>query len=377
MEQAIISASTAFGFDFYRATLVREEAGNTLISPLSIYLALAMLYNGAEGATREEMDRALRLNGMPLDRMNELCGSLIRRLGEADPVVKLSIANSIWYATRWPEPLTTFVEAVRDVLQGEVQGLDFSDGGAADVVNDWVSQHTEGKINKILERTNKDDLICLVNAIYFHGPWLFPFQEWKTSDGDFLLRDGRTVKVPFMEKTDDMACYRGQDMILVELTYGEERSFGLYAILPVDAGLPMSDFLGSFDESRLSTAIGSVRDEYCRLEIPKWEYEYTVSDMRPQLEAMGLGGIFEEPDLSRMYPSDLPVKLSQSIHKTYISVNEEGTEAAAVTAMVVAAGAMPFSRKEPPVVRFDRPFLYLIMEKGGGAILFMGVVETP
>ncbi len=374
---AVINANNQFAFDFFRATLSHDpENTNKLISPLSIYLALSMVYNGADNATRDSIAKTLELSGIDITSLNAVCQSLLSQFPKEDNKVQLSIANSIWYKQNSYQPFPSFLNIVQSNYDASVQPLNFDDHSAVNTINNWVAQKTNNKIPEILESISPDDLMYLINAIYFNGAWKYAFKTSDTYNDIFNLQDGSTKSVPFMKRQLNVNMFGDSSFTMIELPYGGGKSFSMYILKPADANESLSTFASSLNENILSNAITKMDSATVQLEIPKWEYSYELEDMRPELSMLGMGTAFGgNADFSKIYdPSQLQVYISKAIHKAYIKVNEEGTEAAAVTAIGITITAMPLP---PPVFKLDHPFVYSIIEKQTGAVLFLGIVNDP
>lgn len=374
---AVINANNQFAFDFFRATLEQDpENTNKLISPLSIYLALSMVYNGADNATKDSIAKTLELSGIDIVTLNSVCQSLLSQFPKEDNKVQLSIANSIWYKQTSYQPFPSFLNTVQNNYDASVRPLNFDDPSAVNTINNWAAQKTNNKISNIIQSISPDDLMYLINAIYFNGAWKYAFKTSDTYNDIFNLQDGSTKSVPFMKRQLNVNMFADSSFTMIELPYGGGKSFSMYILKPADANESLSKFASSLNENILSNTISKMDSAIVQLEIPKWEYSYELEDMSPELSMLGMGIAFGgNADFSKIYdPSQVQVHISKAIHKAYIKVNEEGTKAAAVTAIGITITAMPLP---PPVFKLDHPFLYSIVEKQTGAVLFLGIVNDP
>ncbi len=373
----VINANNQFAFDFFRATLAQDPVNNNkLISPLSIYLALSMVYNGADNATKDSIAKTLELSGIDIATLNSVCQSLLSQFPKEDNKVQLSIANSIWYKQTSYQPFPSFLNTVQNNYNASVRPLNFDDRSAVNTINNWVAQKTDNKIPNIIQSISPDDLMYLINAIYFNGAWKYTFKTSDTYNDIFNLQDGSTKSVPFMKRQLNVNMFGDSSFTMIELPYGGGKSFSMYILKPADANESLNSFASSLNENILNNAISKMDSSTVQLEMPKWEYSYKLEDMRPELSMLGMGIAFGgNADFSKIYdPSQVQVYISKAIHKAYIKVNEEGTEAAAVTAIGITITAMPVP---PPVFKLDHPFLYSIVEKQTGAVLFLGMVNDP
>ena len=372
----VINANNRFAFDFFNATLSQDpENNNKLISPLSIYLALSMVYNGADNATKDSIAHTLQISGLDINSLNSVCNALITQLPKEDNKVQLDIANSIWYRQNSYSPFASFLDIIKTNYDASVQALNFDDPSSVKTINNWVAQKTNNKIPTIIQNISSDDLMYLINAIYFKGSWKYAFKTSDTYNDVFHLQDGSTKSVPFMKRKMTSEMVSNSNFSMIELPYGGGKSFSMYIMKPADTRESLTTFASSINENILIDAISKMDSTSIELQIPKWEYSYEVKDMKPELSKLGMGIAFGgNADFSKLYdPSQVKVYITKAIHKTYIKVNEEGTEAAAVTAI----GAGMTSVSQPSIFRLDHPFLYAIIEKQTGAVLFLGMVNDP
>lgn len=373
---SVIQASNQFAFDFFRTTLQNDaDPDNKLISPLSIYLALSMMYNGADHATKDSMETALRLKGMDIKSLNDLCNTLITSLPGEDNRVQLSIANSIWYRQNSYQPFPAFLNTVQDNYQACITALNFGDPNAVKTINKWVSDKTNQKIPSVLQSISPDEVMFLINAIYFNGSWKYAFKSSNTTNDLFYLADGTTRNTPFMKQKISTKIFADTSFKIIELPYGGGNSFSMYVLQPVNQQESLESFALSLNENILKNAINKMDSISIDVQIPKWETAYEIPDMKPELSNLGMGIAFSDlADFSKIYDSkETAVHVSKAIHKAYIKVNEAGTEAAAVTVIGFSYTSFPSS----PVFKLDHPFLYTIVEKQTGAVLFLGTVNDP
>lgn len=371
---AVTNAANEFAFTLFHSTLKTEPSGpNMLISPLSVYMALSMTYNGAAGATRDSMALTLQQSGIPISQLNAVNQALITQLPKEDSKVQLSIANSIFYSDKGPQPAPAFLDSTKTNYLGAMQALDFSQSAASlSTINSWVAKNTKNKIPTILDQLDPYTVMVLVNAIYFNATWLNAFKPAQTRTMPFTLTGGSTVSTPFMNQEANIRSWFGPTFTLAELPYSTGKGFAMYLVLPNDPARSITDFAASFKGDTLAYAYSRLDSSFVSISLPKWEYSYSIANMKKELKALGMGIAFEDADFSKMYPTTT-VSLSQVAHKTYIKVSEEGTEAAAATAVTVVETSMPMVR----AIKADHPFLYMIAERQTGAVLFVGIVTNP
>jgi len=370
--EALVAGNSAFAFDLYQA--LADEGGNLFFSPFSISAALAMTYAGARGETEQQMAHTLHF-ALPQERLhsafNALDAALVGRDQGED--FQLRIANALWGQTGY-----SFLEAFLDALAvnygAGLRLLDFAADpeGARQAINDWVSEQTEERIKDLIPQGGVDAAtrLVLANAIYFFGEWANPFDASRTRDGVFHTLDGREAQVPMMRMPEPEALpYLGGDGYqVVELPYqGEEISM---LILAPDEGR-FKEFQAGLDARFAQTVVEGLAPRRVDLTLPKFSYESEFSLAR-RLAAMGVPDAFGAADFSGMDGSQ-NLFISDVFHKTFVAVDEAGTEAAAATAVVVV-GSLPMV---DVTLTIDRPFVFLIRDRETGSILFLGRVVAP
>lgn len=370
----IVRQHNLFGFDMYHTLL--DSKDNMMISPVSISMALAMAYNGSDGATREAMAKVLHLEGISDEQINNNLLSLIYYLRTADPKVTLVTANSAWMREGFPFD-ESFIEAIRTYFLAEAKALDFQDTNAPNIINRWVKDKTQGLIPTIVDPPiDPQTILYLINAVYFKGEWTKPFDPNNTQDGTFTTTTGEAVTVPMMHQSGSFAYLENENVQGIRLPYGDDERMAIYIFLP-GQGKTLTDLNGVFNEANWNQwkeqmAVGSGT-----IQLPKFTMEYKQS-LVAALKTLGMDVAFDpdNADFSRLVSGDLVenIFISEVLHKTYINVNETGTEAAAVTSVEMNATSMPSWDFEMAV---DRPFIYVIEDNDTGAILFMGNVINP
>lgn len=366
----VVSANTRFGFELF-AELAREDAGkNVFISPASVSIALTMLYNGAVGETREAMANTLALQGMSLEEINRANAALMEALRGADPEVRLAIANSLWAAAD-AAFRSSFVQRNRAFYDAEVRAVDFDDPATLAQINGWVKEKTEGKIEEILSRLDPLTLLVLINAIYFKGKWVEPFDEERTEERPFTLLDGSQKQHPMMSRFGSYRYYRGEGFQAVRLPYGQGR-VSMYVFLP-DRGVGLEAFQRRLTAENWDGWMARFREMEGRVVLPRFKLSYGKT-LNEALQVLGMGIAFEgRADFSDMCAERAWISLV--IHKTFVEVNEEGTEAAAATAVMMVMAVMAPQETFEMIV--DRPFFCAIRDDETGALLFMGAIVDP
>ena len=373
-EASLIDAGEAFAFDFLRQIVREEDAeANIFVSPLSASMALGMTLSGAEASTFEAMRDALRLGGLEREEIGVSYRSLIDLLSDLDPTVRVEIGNSVWHREGFTFEDAFVTEVERDFL-ARVDGLDFSDPGAADVINAWVQEATDGMIDGIVDPPiDPLTMAFLINAIYFEGQWTTRFDPARTRSGDFRRSDGSLAAVPFMWMSDHEFPFAATaDYQAIELPYGGQ-AFAMTVVLPSEA-TGIDAFVESLDAEAWGGIISGLGKAELLVGIPKFSLEYEKS-LNEVLKALGMEVAFDETaaDFSRMHRDALEMQLhiSRVKQKAFVEVDEEGTRAAAVTSVEVGVTSAP------PTFVADRPFVFAIRERLSGALLFTGVVRDP
>ncbi|MCK4606234.1 MAG: serpin family protein [candidate division Zixibacteria bacterium] len=367
-ERQLCESSAGFAIRLFREIVDAEpEDSNIFISPLSASMALGMTLNGAGGETRDSMQSTLQLTGLTLPEVNESYQGLIDVLTHADDDVKFQIANSIWYRLGLPVR-ETFIDLNKSYFDALVTELNFALPGAADTINSWVDANTNGKIPTIVQKPISPDIVMfLINAVYFKGAWTTEFDEELTRDALFTLTDGSEVPCRMMYQEGDFASYHHDLFDAVDLPYGDG-SFRMTLFLP-GSGIAVNDLAAQFTDDNWAEWIGNLEERPINLGLPRFKFDYKIK-LNDVLAAMGMGiALTPGADFSNMVEGG-GVWIDKVLQKAFVEVNEEGTEAAAATVVVVIESA-------PPAVCFDRPFIFVIRENVSGAILFMGRVMEP
>jgi len=375
-EEKLIAADNRFAVTLLRAVSedTRDRLPNLFVSPLSVALALGMTYNGAAGATEEAMRRTLELEGMSLPEVNEASRSLIALLRGLDPGVRFLIGNSIWYREGFAVE-QSFLDANRTYFDAEVTALDFASPAAPQRINDWVTRRTEGLITEIVESPLPDYAVMyLINAIYFKGDWTQRFDRSRTEPAPFHLADGTTVQVPMMRSAAALTVQAYQDagVEMVELPYGGQ-AFSMIVVMPRDPAA-LDTLVAGLTAERWNDWVARLDTTSLYVSLPKFRLVNDLKLVSP-LTAMGMGIAFdcmppEMADFTRMHQPQ-EACITNVKHKTYVDVNEEGTEAAAVTSVEIGVTSAP------PAIVIDRPFLFAIRERLSGTILFLGAIRNP
>ena len=368
-EQKVIGAANDFSFSLFRQVSSAQQGANVFTSPLSASMALGMTMNGAANATYDQMRAALAFGGASETDINQGYKSLIALLRGLDASVDFRIANSVWYRTGFPFN-QTFLDASATWFDAQVTALDFASPSAVTTINTWVSSATAAKIPKIVDQISSDQVMLLINAIYFKGSWRDKFDATKTIDAPFhgIVGD-RSAKL--MHRNATIAYLGTADFDAADLPYGNS-AFSMTVLLP-KAGKNIETIASGIQGTDWATWAAQFHDATMDLYLPRFTFswERTLND---DLKALGMRDAFAASgaDFTRMSPRGRELYISFVKQKTFVDVNEEGTEAAAATSVGVSVTSAPV----PVVIRVDRPFLFVIRERLSGTVLFIGKVVT-
>ncbi len=368
----LIKGDSEFGFELFQKVIAAEtEAENIMISPLSVSLALAMTYNGANGETKTAMEETLKLHGLSPNDINQSYKSLVESLKSLDEKVLLEIANAIYYRDDFTVS-PSFISTNENYYDAEVSELDFYSPDAVDVINNWVANKTHDKIKTILNEISTDQVMFLLNAIYFKGTWAKEFNPESTSTQPFYLDNGETTNVEMMARMDTLDYFSNELFSSIKLEYGSG-NYNMFVLLP-NSGKTLQNVISQLNKNNWDTWLeGFTKTNSVKIQLPKFKFKYEI-ELNNVLSDMGMGIAFSDAaDFSGINGTG-GLKIGYVKHKTFVDVNEEGTEAAAVT--IVAIELTSAGPHNTPF-NVNKPFLFVITEKDTGAILFIGNVNHP
>lgn len=371
-ETSIANATTNFGLDLLREVNREFPDSNVFLSPLSASMALGLSLNGANGTTYDEMRGALALPNQPLADLNAGYRSLITLLRGLDATVDMRLANSVWYRNSFgPQIAPTFLADAQTFFDARVTGLDFGNAQAPSTINAWVAEQTNNKITKIVEQIPAQTVMYVINAVYFKGSWRDGFDARKTAAAQFTTASGSRVPVQMMTRKGKVRARTSAGIDVLELPYGGD-AFVMTIVAPPSTQ-SIDNFISALTPATwesLVTGLGSVDwDVY----LPKFTLEFEDA-LKDDLQALGMRQAFVEggADFTRLSPTlGREMFISQVKQKTFVDVNEVGTEAAAVTSVEFGVTSLP------PAIRIDRPFVFAIRERLSGTVLFMGKIIHP
>ncbi|WP_291125757.1 serpin family protein [Flavobacterium sp. UBA6031] len=361
-----VAQDNEFAFDLLKKTITSSGGTNVFISPLSVSIALGMVWNGANGQTKTEMETVLKMSGMSVTDINDYYQIMQSTLPTIDPTTKLNIANSLWYKTGFPVK-PDFLKINTDYFNAYVKDLDFSKAWAVDTINNWCAKKTNNLIKDPLDQISPDAVMYLVNAIYFKGIWRKHFEAKNTKEMDFTGESGNLTKVNMMYQKDTFAYTVDTCAQYLDMPYGN-KAFSMTVILP-DDGKTTNDILNYLTPDIWDMRLQNMSSKEVEVYMPRFKNKnkFLLND---PLKSLGMNLAFsDDADFTNI--ADARLKISRVLHDTYIEVTEEGTEAAAVTIVEVMTTSMPIILPTP-VFKVNKPFLFVIREKSTGVILFIG-----
>ena len=369
----VASANNDFAVDFYKQTSEKDDDnGNIFFSPTSMLVAFSLLYEGARENTADEIKKVFGLESDPIIRHNSTA-HLMSSINQDDPYATLDVANALWVADSF-EPYDKYLSVARETYLASVEKVIF--GGeeppAVKIINDWAAENTNDKIPKVISNEAVDDLTAMVitNAIYFKGTWLTQFQEENTEESDFWTSNTDSVRADLMKQEGRFDYMQSDGVKVLKMPYEGDR-LSMLVVLPEDR-----DGIDSLEESLSSEIIKKwqqkLYSEEVKVVMPKFTTK-TSYDLIPLLQSLGMLDVFnpDGADLKNIGSSAANLFVSAASHDAFVDVNEEGTEAAAVTTIIDQ------TISESPRFIADHPFLFIIQDDESGTILFMGRLSDP
>jgi serine protease inhibitor len=368
----LTEADNKFGFAVFDQLAAARPQENVFISPLSIAIALQMAAHGSAGPTWNAMAGAMNLSGLARNEIPAGNQQLREELVNADRAVRLDIANSLWLRSG-VKLQKQFAADCDKYYNAPVTTLDFGRPDAVTTINDWVSKNTNGRIEKIVSELRSDEFLVLVNAIYFKGSWTKEFDPELTAPREFYLASGSAQR-QMMNREDRFRYREDNAMQAVVLPYGEGR-LNMYIFLPRDKD-GLSKLVKATGPDDLAALFAGFAEKKGTVVLPRFKIEFEQS-LNAALKQLGMGVAFTpSADFSKMVAPPYTAAISDVLHKTFVEVNEEGTEAAAVTGVKMMMTAMPRPEDKFSFV-CDHPFLCAIRDDVTGAVLFLGAIYDP
>jgi len=372
---SVVLGNNKFALDLY--SLYKSESGNVFFSPYSISSALAMTYEGAKGQTASEIQSVFYFPEE--DEMRNGYANLFKEINKKDKKYKFNTANALWAENDF-QFLDEYFNVVEQYYNGKVTNLDFKQEAEASrkTINNWVERQTNDKIKDLIPEglINKLTRLVLTNAIYFKGDWVKQFDNEKTQDQNFKITKDNVLKVPIMKRTDDKAIFNyteDDNTQVLEMSYlGKELS--MLVFLPKDNNLSFLE--DSFSIEQLQKWKKDLKEQRVNVYFPKFKFE-TKYFMKDDLKEMGMPSAFSGAADFSGITGKKDLNIDEVIHQAFVEVNEEGTEAAAATAVIMKEMATAVGGPKIPVFRADHPFIFIIQQNSTGNILFMGKVVDP
>ncbi len=370
VEKKLVQSSNRFGFRLFSKINESHSDQNIFVSPLSVSFALGMTLQGARNETYEAIRTALDLDGLTQEEINGNYRGLLQLLSGLDRKVIFEIANSIWYRNSLSVQ-QTFIQDNQTYFDAEITAMDFDDPVSIERINRWVADKTHDKIKNIVDRLDPNLVMLLINAIYFKGTWTYEFGKEDTHDDVFVDKDGKPSACRMMLQSGEFSYLHTDHFQAIELPYGDG-DFSMTLLLPHER-TDIDRFIGTLDEEALQLIIGRFQPSSGTIEVPKLKLElkYSLNEilMALGMEPAFVPGVADFTGIDSMNGKELFI--SEVNHKTFVHVDEEGTEAAAVTSVsvgVTSVGGGGFH------FRADRPFVFLIRETRSQSVLFIGKI---
>lgn len=372
--KTIVQPNNNLGFTLLQ-NIESDENHNKFISPTSLFMALSMVFHGADSETKEEIANVLHINNMKDEKILSANASLLNKLLQDSETIDLAIANSMWLNDML-EFQDEFAKNNTDYFTAEIEEIDIQDVDAADRINKWVEDATNKKIDSIIEPPLSANFVALlINALYFKGDWKYEFNEDFTSEKPFYLPDGTTKDVPLMVLEEKLYYFENVEFQAVKLPYGDEE-MQMQVFLPRE-GYSLDELVNTLDTKKWNQWQNQYKKIEGTIELPKFEMEYEKK-LNDTLENMGMETAFnpDKANFPHIIKESAPLYIDEVKQKTFIEVNEKGTEAAAVTSVGITEMSAPID-VESFYMEVNRPFLFAITDEETGTILFLGAISDP
>lgn len=359
---------------FSMINLTYDEIENVFISPTSALLALLMLYNGADGETKAEIESALKLDGYSVEDINAASNKQMHDLQTKDESIEVVIANSFWINDKYSFR-DEFANKITEHYEATIEEINIADSESAQRINEWVKQQTNDKITDIVEAPLPEDLLAyILNALYFNGTWKYEFDQSLTTEKIFYAPNGE-IEIPFMTLTEELPYFETEEFQAVKLPYGSEL-LSMLILLPNENG-SMTNLIQSLSNNWENWQ-GQFEQTEGTVIMPKFSLEFEVI-LNDILQQLGMKAAFDahQADFSKMAEATERIYISEVKQKTYIDVHEEGTEAAATTSVEVRLTSAPLEGEVPFYMEINRPFLFVIQDEENKQILFIGTMQQP
>lgn len=364
----VVKKNNEFAFNTLKKIEAENRQKNTFFSPVSLSLALAMTYNGAEGETKKAFENTLLYNGFNTSEINSVNKKLLEYLSDNSSGSQFKIANSIWmnrsYTIKQP-----FIDIVKNDYDAETSKLDFSNENSVNTINRWVSDKTKGKISKIINRTDANSIIYLINALYFKGVWKYKFEKGKTEKMRFI-NSTETKNVDMMQLDENIPYYENETFSAIKLPYKNDK-FSMTVLLPKNTKT-VQNIYDNLTQETFTSWTTHFANQNVKVYLPKFKFSYE-QELNNILKASGLEKAFSDnADFSSLTTAD--AQITKVLQKTFVDVNEEGTEATATTVVGVGVASAAL---EKTVFKADKPFVFIITDNSTNSICFTGKINMP
>ncbi len=366
LKKGVITSTNKFGYDLFRNIASTGEK-NIFLSPLSVSFALGMTMNGAENQTLQEMRNVLRFGSLSREEINNVYKHLLEYLPAQDKKVMLGLANSIWHRKGFGVE-KNFSEICGKYFSSPVNEIDFNSSEASKTINSWIESNTGGKIKDMVEQNiSPEVMMYLINAIYFKGAWTQTFDSKQTKEELFIIDENNSSKTQMMKQTGEYYYLKINSLQVIELPYSDKK-FSMIIFLPSEG---LDAFIKNTDYTLLQHYITSLHPDSGNIYLPKFKLNYEI-DLKDILIGMGMKVAFNpSADFTSIHKPG-GIFISKVKHKSFLEVDEEGTEAAAATIVeMIKSSIGPFN------MVCNRPFMFIIREREENHILFIGKVDKP
>lgn len=368
----LVNDDNNFGFKLFQEINDSEgENQNIFASSFSVATAMAMTYNGASNVAATEIKNGLLLDNLTDEEINEGYKCLLEALNELDEQVVLDVANSIWCKEGYPIK-EDFLNTNQEYFQSEVKSLDFNDPESVEIINTWIEDNTNGKIQDMLDEIPVDAVMYLINAIYFKGTWKYEFDEELTQTGDFYKEYNTSVEVEYMKQQAEFDFLVTDEFTAIDLPYGDN-DYSMTIFLP-EYGHTVNEIIADLNEENWDAWLNDFEPQEVFLTMPKFKVEYKTL-LNDALKNMGIQRPFEDASDNFLNINDDHLYISRVIHQSFIEVSEVGTEAAAATIVEIVTESV--DPNQPPHLSLNRPFFFVIREHVDGTVLFLGKIVEP
>lgn len=370
----VIEAHNIFAFNLFQEISTLEDDEDVFISPTSALFALAMLYNGADGETKDEIATVLQAEDIDLETFNDASSKLLQALQQSPEDIVLDIANSLWINDQYIFQ-DDFQRNMKEGYEAMVESIDILDPQSIDQINDWISEATNGNIEKMIDSLKENTVAILLNAIYLDANWTIPFDPDLTEEKPFYVDDDEEIDVPMMILDEEIRYLETDDFQAAQLGYGDEEAMDLTILLPKEE-LTMEKLHETITIDNWNEWDDQFQKMDGTLILPRFSLEYEIV-LNDYLDALGMPSVFQkDANLKRLIEESESLMVSEIKQKSMIKVDEEGTEASATTSVTVEETSAPLE-DETFTMEVNRPFHIAITDRHTDALLFLGKIIHP